>query len=126
MNSFSGVSATGGQGKRFPPFYPPQVEIRALCHFQSCYSQVLKTAAIALLPSVYLKREEKAGSHMLLKSMKNNYSETSFFSIPYKNTSHFLERQESPTSQFQMSRSQTLSVRCSTCPQPHLLTAAIK
>lgn len=65
---------------------------------------MLKTAATALLPSVHMKREEKAGSHVLLKSMKSSYSKTSIFSIPYKNTSHFLEKQESPTSQFQMSR----------------------
>lgn len=69
--------------------------------------QELKAGAIVLFPSVHLKRE-KSGSYMLVNYVKNSSSRTSFFSsIPCKNTSHFLEGKDSPSSQFQMSRSQT-------------------
>lgn len=108
MRNFSEISDRWGKGKRFPQFYLLQVKVRALCPFQSCYSQELKAGAIILFPSVHLKREENSGNQMLFKSVKNSSSKTSFFSsTPCKNTRHFLERKDSSSSQFQMSRSQT-------------------
>lgn len=45
---------------------------------------------------------------MLFNSVRNGSSNTSFsFTTLCKNTSHFLERKDSPSSQLQMSRSQT-------------------
>lgn len=85
-----------------------RLEVRAPCPFQSCYSQELKAGVIVLFPSAHLKREEKSGSQMLLNCVKDSSSKTSFFfSTPCENTSHFLERKDSPSSQFQISRSQT-------------------